>query len=653
MAFVIVTDLTQHSPGVILGNNGKQKSGWPDRELNPGPTEYESRKLPLRHPAWWRCTIRVCTPCSRFGLAVYVASWASAWILCSAARCGHGGLLLKLGPRSSGWAAVGRSLQDRRQSAATVIVTGPVHLVTVAQRWENMLIDAIHVNIICMAAHSASPQQAPALYGVLPRSVSSATSVSVLQQSASEFKEGHPKGLKTKCKDPFNMGTVKDAPSLSLQVEARGQYLMLCQSCVTMTQLRNKCERDRTVFDVKKEDRGKKSTLGEGSVGAVLHTFICSPGKSKYIRQAARESGVCKASVYHISKQIRWRVNIPKLLHTINEDDPDKQVEFCDVVCLPEDLQGHSLTEQWQIILLNKPPAPSREDHTSTRTCHWRAAHILPVPAEEIRDDSTAPASWNSQHLRTRLTPMHFAPPNSSELLFEISIEGLAWPMLFSLCSSTAFFRVGGSHQEDSPTRNTSLLQQPLKTPPPAVTDPSSSFWKTQPPPEVLKTALCPLPPPPPPVTIPVPGSVIPYSNTASFEVGTELELLKLIKLLWRPHPGFQSGSSSSIHTFCTPLLLGPDKRNNSCASHCKSEYSAKHSREGITPQPISLPEPAAVPPPAELLCQPSRRNPHPPSHIKVKSLVVKRVVSVAVDFVLTRQPTRPVLYKGKGPTRH
>ncbi|KAJ8877455.1 hypothetical protein PR048_021910 [Dryococelus australis] len=33
---------SQHSPGVISGNHGKPKSGWPDRESNPGPPERAS-----------------------------------------------------------------------------------------------------------------------------------------------------------------------------------------------------------------------------------------------------------------------------------------------------------------------------------------------------------------------------------------------------------------------------------------------------------------------------------------------------------------------------------------------------------------------------------------------------------------------------------
>ncbi|KAJ8881529.1 hypothetical protein PR048_018011, partial [Dryococelus australis] len=50
-AITFVRDPSQHSPGAISGNHGKQKSEWPDRESNPDPTERESSELPLRHLA--------------------------------------------------------------------------------------------------------------------------------------------------------------------------------------------------------------------------------------------------------------------------------------------------------------------------------------------------------------------------------------------------------------------------------------------------------------------------------------------------------------------------------------------------------------------------------------------------------------------------
>ncbi|KAJ8892416.1 hypothetical protein PR048_004996 [Dryococelus australis] len=43
------TRIWANSPGVISENQGKPKSGWSERESNPGPPECESSALPLRH----------------------------------------------------------------------------------------------------------------------------------------------------------------------------------------------------------------------------------------------------------------------------------------------------------------------------------------------------------------------------------------------------------------------------------------------------------------------------------------------------------------------------------------------------------------------------------------------------------------------------
>ncbi|KAJ8893942.1 hypothetical protein PR048_006543 [Dryococelus australis] len=44
----VVENIYIYSPGVISRNYRKPKSGWPDRDLNPGPPECVSKALPLR-----------------------------------------------------------------------------------------------------------------------------------------------------------------------------------------------------------------------------------------------------------------------------------------------------------------------------------------------------------------------------------------------------------------------------------------------------------------------------------------------------------------------------------------------------------------------------------------------------------------------------
>ncbi|KAJ8890387.1 hypothetical protein PR048_009895 [Dryococelus australis] len=55
-------DPPQHSPGMISENHVKQKSGWPDRESNPGPSKFESSELvnttpPRSVPKQWKSTL--------------------------------------------------------------------------------------------------------------------------------------------------------------------------------------------------------------------------------------------------------------------------------------------------------------------------------------------------------------------------------------------------------------------------------------------------------------------------------------------------------------------------------------------------------------------------------------------------------------------
>ena len=39
---------------------------------------------------------------------------------------------------------------------------------------------------------------------------------------------------------------------------------------------------------------------------------------------------VSSTSVRRILKAVKWKVYIPRLLHTINDDDPDRRMQFCE-----------------------------------------------------------------------------------------------------------------------------------------------------------------------------------------------------------------------------------------------------------------------------------------------------------------------------------
>ena len=60
----------------------------------------------------------------------------------------------------------------------------------------------------------------------------------------------------------------------------------------------------------------------------VLERFRTSPRKSA--TQCARKTGVSSTSVRRILKAFKWKVYIARLLHAINDDDPDRRIQFCE-----------------------------------------------------------------------------------------------------------------------------------------------------------------------------------------------------------------------------------------------------------------------------------------------------------------------------------
>lgn len=97
----------------------------------------------------------------------------------------------------------------------------------------------------------------------------------------------------------------------------------------TIARIRDKFEADGTVHDVHKARSGRPRTATSlASSAAVLQLFTQSPQKSTY--QGARESGVSRSSVRRILKEVKWKVYVPRLLHAMNEDDPDRRVEYCE-----------------------------------------------------------------------------------------------------------------------------------------------------------------------------------------------------------------------------------------------------------------------------------------------------------------------------------
>ena len=90
-----------------------------------------------------------------------------------------------------------------------------------------------------------------------------------------------------------------------------------------------KFEADGTVKDVHKErfHRTRTTTSPASSAGMLQH-FDRSPQKS--VSQGSRDSGASRSSARRILKRAKWKVCIPRLLNEINEDDPERRMEYCE-----------------------------------------------------------------------------------------------------------------------------------------------------------------------------------------------------------------------------------------------------------------------------------------------------------------------------------
>ena len=87
---------------------------------------------------------------------------------------------------------------------------------------------------------------------------------------------------------------------------------------VAITRIWDKFEVDVTVQDVSKGRCGRKiSSTDNESADAVMHDFAGSP-RSHW------------GSIHQILRAQKWKPYIPSLVHTLNEDDPDRQVQFCE-----------------------------------------------------------------------------------------------------------------------------------------------------------------------------------------------------------------------------------------------------------------------------------------------------------------------------------
>lgn len=97
----------------------------------------------------------------------------------------------------------------------------------------------------------------------------------------------------------------------------------------TIARIGDTFEADGSGHDVHKQRSGRpRIVTSPASSAVVLKHFTRSPQKS--VNQYARESGVSRSGVRRILKAAKWKVYIPRLLQAVNEDDPNRRLEYCE-----------------------------------------------------------------------------------------------------------------------------------------------------------------------------------------------------------------------------------------------------------------------------------------------------------------------------------
>lgn len=117
--------------------------------------------------------------------------------------------------------------------------------------------------------------------------------------------------------------------AVEVQRQFRREFRRDPPTRLTITRIRDKFEADGTVQNVHEKRSGRpRTSTSPTKEERVLETYHRSPRKS--VRQASREVGISKTSVQRILKRCHWKSYIPRFVHAINEDDPDRRVEYCE-----------------------------------------------------------------------------------------------------------------------------------------------------------------------------------------------------------------------------------------------------------------------------------------------------------------------------------
>lgn len=107
------------------------------------------------------------------------------------------------------------------------------------------------------------------------------------------------------------------------------QFRSDAPSRLTISRIRDKFEEKGTVQDVCAGQSGRpRTSRSDDNVALVIRAFEASPTKST--RRASQEMGISQSTVCRILKDNGMKPYRPVLLHQLNEDDPDRRLEFAE-----------------------------------------------------------------------------------------------------------------------------------------------------------------------------------------------------------------------------------------------------------------------------------------------------------------------------------
>jgi hypothetical protein len=130
----------------------------------------------------------------------------------------------------------------------------------------------------------------------------------------------------------------------------------------TIYRLSNKFDETGSVDDSSRINRPKSVTT-EDNTDLVSETFRRNPQLSQ--RRAAHEFNISRSSLQRIMKELKLKPYKPRLLQALNEDDPDRRLEFCEWLLdsVDEDptLLDRILWSDEATFQLKGPPPPTQK----------------------------------------------------------------------------------------------------------------------------------------------------------------------------------------------------------------------------------------------------------------------------------------------------